>query len=466
MEPCEEDIWMSEHIALAHDVPTMERLLAEEDCTPLRRGEIRHGEVLDIWAEHVIVDLQAKREGFVPKDDLDKLEQEVCGRIAIGATFPVYVVQPEDREGRAIVSITRGLVQEDWDRAKELLESEEVWESEVIGYNRGGLLVGFGRLRGFVPASQVVGFPSRLPPEEKAQQLNARIGQVLGLRVIEVEQRRNRLVLSERRAQQDWRRQRMERLLEELEEGQVLEGRVSYIQDYGAFIDLGQGEGLVHISEMAWGRVEDPRDVVQVGDTIKVRVLRIDHQRQRIALSIRQVGGNPWDRVEEHYALGQVVTGRISRLIHFGAFAVLEDGIEGLVHISELADGPLAHPADVVEKEEMLPLKVIRIDPARQRLGLSLRRVTSEEWAAWRVQHPEDKVEESEPEQVEVGDGEPAQAEADESEPERVEVGESEPERVEVGESEPERVEVGESEPAQAEAGESEPERVEVEIAA
>jgi len=380
---------MSDHTLVAQSMQTMEGLLEEETCAPLQRGEIRRGEVLDIWTEHVIVDLQAKREGFVPKTDIDKLEKEVRKRIAIGETFPVYVVQPQDHEGRTIVSITRGLVQEDWDRAKELLESEDVWEGEVIGYNRGGLLVSFGRIRGFVPASQVVGFPPRLSPEEKEQHSQAKVGQTLGLRVIEVEQRRNRLVLSERRAQQAWRRERMKRLLEELEEGQIVKGRVTHIQDYGAFVDLGQGEGLVHISEMAWGRVEDPRDVVQVGDTVKVQVLRVDHERQRVALSLRQVGGNPWDDVEENYALGQVVTGRLSRLIHFGAFAVLEDGIEGLVHISEFGNGPVDHPEDVVEKGQVLPLKVIRIDPGRQRIGLSLRRVTAGEWSDWRAQRPE-----------------------------------------------------------------------------
>jgi small subunit ribosomal protein S1 len=450
----------------------MEGLLEEEKCAPLQRGEIRRGEVLDIWAEHVIVDLQSKREGFVPKTDIDKLEKEVRKRIAIGATFPVYVVQPEDREGRTIVSITRGLVQEDWDRANELLESEEVWEGEVIGYNRGGLLVSFGRIRGFVPASQVVGFPPRLSPEEKEQHSQAKVGQTLGLRVIEVEQRRNRLVLSERRAQQAWRRERMKRLLEELEEGQIVKGRVTHIQDYGAFVDLGQGEGLVHISEMAWGRVEDPRDVVQVGEEVRVQVLRIDHERQRVALSLRQVGGNPWDKVEENYALGQVVKGRLSRLIHFGAFAVLEDGIEGLVHISELDNGPVGHPEDVVEKGQVLPLKVIRIDPGRQRIGLSLRRVSAEEWADWRAQHPEvgggDESAADEPEIV-VAEVEPDQAESDAGEPDglAVAVAEVEPDQMgsDAGESDEPEIAVAEVEPDQTESDAGEPDGLAVVVA-
>lgn len=377
---------MTDTLAEAKQQLSMEELLEEETFAPLERGEIRKGEVIAVWPSYVVMDINAKREGFVPKRDLNRLEEQVQERVDVGAEFPVYVVRPEDYEGRAIVSISRGLVQEDWDRARVMLESEEIWEGEVVGSNRGGLLVQYGRLRGFVPASHVVGFPRSLPRDEKRRRLTEWIGRHLGLRVIEVNQRRNRLVLSERAAHGEWREQQMERLLKELERGQLVKGRVSNIQPFGAFVDLGGADGLVHISELAWKRIDSPQDVVQVGEEIEVKVIKLDHDRKRISLSLRLAGDDPWEEVEERYTLGQLVDGLITRVVNFGAFAELEEGIEGLVHISELAEGRIGHPSEVVEEGEVLPLRVIRIDPARRRIGLSFRRVTAREWEEWKAQ--------------------------------------------------------------------------------
>lgn len=373
-------------MAESTNLPSMEQLLAEESCAPLQRGEIRRGVVVEIWPAYVVMDLRAKCEGFVPKKDLARLDEEVRERVVVGEEFPVYIVRPEDVEGQTIVSISRGLVQYDWDLARNLLESQEIWEGEVTDYNRGGLLVGFGQLRGFIPASHLVGFPRSLPPEERRQRLSDMIGQRLGLRVIEVNPRRNRLVLSERAAYREWREQQMERLFDQLEEGQRVKGRVSSLQNFGAFIDLGGVDGLVHISELDWTRVDHPRDVLQVGEEVEVVVLRLDRKRNRISLSLRQAGDDPWEQIGEQYRLGQLIDGQVTRVVDFGAFVEVKAGVEGLVHISELSEDNIGSPWEIVEEGEVVPVRVIRIDPSRRRLGLSLRQVTAQEWEEWHAQ--------------------------------------------------------------------------------
>lgn len=375
---------MSESIADEGQI-SMEELLADQAYAPPRKGEIRRGVILSISPNQVVLDIRAKREGFVPARELERMDPKLRDQLAVGMEIPVYVVNPEDNEGKTIVSITRGLVQTDWDRALALLESQEIWEGRVSGYNRGGLLVDFGRLRGFVPTSHLTGFPRSLPQEERNRRLAEMVGQHLGLRVIEVDQQRNRLVLSERAAYREWREQQQERLLEELQENQVVRGRVSSIQEFGVFVDINGVEGLIHVSELSWTRVEDPHTMLKVGDEVEVRVIRVDRERKRVSLSLRQTGGNPWERIEERYTLGQLVDGRVTRIVSYGAFIEVEPGVEGLVHISELGEEKVGNPRDVLEEGEVLPLRLIRIDSTRRRLGLSYRRVTPEEFEEWRA---------------------------------------------------------------------------------
>ncbi len=366
---------------------SMEELLADQAYAPPRKGEIRRGVILSISPNQVVLDIRAKREGFVPARELERMDPQLRSQLAVGVEIPVYVVTPEDNEGKTIVSITRGLVQADWDRAVALLESQEIWEGRVSGYNRGGLLVDFGRLRGFIPTSHLTGFPRSISPEERNRRLAEMVGRHLGLRVIEVDQQRNRLVFSERAAYREWREQQQERLLEELQEDQVVRGRVSSIQDFGVFVDLDGVEGLIHISELSWTRVEDPRTMLKVGDEVEVRVIRVDRERKRVSLSLRQTEGDPWERIEERYTLGQLIDGRVTRIVSYGAFVEVEPGVEGLVHISELGEEKVGNPRDVLEEGEVLPLRVIRIDSARRRLGLSFKRVTPEEYEDWRSRH-------------------------------------------------------------------------------
>ncbi|MBC7255326.1 MAG: S1 RNA-binding domain-containing protein [Chloroflexi bacterium] len=263
-----------------------------------------------------------------------------------------------------------------------MFESQEVFDGKVSGANRGGLIVHVGRVRGFVPASQVasVRLSRNADDAEREKALGELVGRTIPVKVIELDRRRNRLILSERAALRERRQKQKERLLSELKEGDVRRGVVSSLCDFGAFVDLGGADGLVHISELSWSRVTHPSQVLKVGDEVDVYVLGVDVQRRRIALSIKRLKPEPWSEVEERYHIGQIVRGHITNITEFGAFARLDEDIEGLIHISELSEQHINHPSEVVHEGQELDLRVIRIDAAKQRLGLSLRRVTEEQY--------------------------------------------------------------------------------------
>ncbi|NIN70318.1 MAG: S1 RNA-binding domain-containing protein, partial [Anaerolineae bacterium] len=268
-----------------------------------------------------------------------------------------------------------------------LLESGDVRQGEVVEYNRGGLVVEFGPLRGFVPASHLVAMKrGRLSPDQREEKLKAYVGQELPLRVIEVNRNRRRLILSERLAREQIREQSMERLLNELVEGQVVRGTVRRLRPFGAFVDLGGADGLIHISELAWRQVRHPREVLQVGDEIDVYVLRLDHERKRIGLSLKRLQPNPWTLVDETYTVDQLVCGTATNVVDFGAFVILDLGVEGLVHISELADPSPSDPRELVKRGDELVLRIVRIDSFRQRIGLSLKAVSAQERDEWLAQ--------------------------------------------------------------------------------
>ncbi len=366
-----------------HDL-VMGRALAEEyDYLRPRRGDIRQGVILSVSPHEIIVDVGLKREGIVPESDLARLGEAAVAELEAGQEVPVCILKPVDRDGDMIVSIHRAQLEQDWERAQELFVSGEVWEGEVRGYNKGGLVIPFGRLRGFLPASQITGFPRRLPREGRMTRLAEMVGQTLLLKVIEVDRSRRRLIFSEQAAQQEKRRRERQRLFEELCEGDVRRGVVSSLCDFGAFIDLGGADGLVHISELAWERVNHPREVLQVGDEVDVYVLRLDHRRKRIGLSLKRLQPEPWSTIHERYAVEQLVECTVTNVTDFGAFAKIEPGIEGLIHISELSDGHLTHPGEVVQEGDVLLLRIVKLDAERHRLGLSLKRVSEAEREAW-----------------------------------------------------------------------------------
>lgn len=348
--------------------------IPEHAYSCIQRGDIVEGIVMHIDKEEILVDVGAKAEGSVPNREFRKAQQAgELSDLRPGDTVYVYVLQPEEEDRRAVLSIDRARLEKSWRWLEQRYESGEIIETTVDGYNKGGLLVNLRGVRGFIPASQAASLNSR-SREDRQEALASMVGQEIPLKVIEIDRRRNRLILSERQAVREYRESRKEELLETLEEGQTYSGTVSSICNFGLFVDLGGADGLVHLSELSWGHVDHPRDVAQVGEKLDVYVLGIDHERKRIALSLRRTQPEPWSTVAERYYLGQVIEVEISQLASFGAFARIEAGIEGLIHISELSDDPVAHPREVVQEGETVPVRIIRIDPAHRRIGLSLRR--------------------------------------------------------------------------------------------
>jgi small subunit ribosomal protein S1 len=268
-------------------------------------------------------------------------------------------------------------VERAWQMAQASCENGEILELEVRGYNRGGLMVQLNGLRAFVPASQLIDSPNHLEYEERDTELASRVGSTLALKVIDVDKTQNRLILSERAAISN--EEREARLLAELREGDIKRGRVTNLCSFGAFVDLGGVEGLIHISEMAWGRVRHPGDVLQSGDGVEVYVLSVRPEEKKIGLSLKRLQADPWTTVEERYQVGQLIEGTITNVVSFGAFTRVEEGLEGLIHISELAEGNFLHPRNVVKEGDVVTAKIINIDSAKHRMGLSLRRVEKEQ---------------------------------------------------------------------------------------
>jgi len=338
----------------------------------LQYGDAVDGKIVRVERDEVLVDIGSKAEGVVPSREMQSLSSEDRANLQVGDDVLVFVVQSEDKEGRAILSIDKARQERSWRRLQQSYESGEVIDAKVVNYNKGGLLVNLDGVRGFVPSSQVSGI-SRGPETQKQSDMAKMVNQSLSLKVIEINRNRNRLILSERQAAQEVREGRKDELLSALKEGDVRSGVVSSVCDFGAFVDIGGADGLVHLSELSWSRVKHPSEVVKVGDRVQVYVLSIDNDRKRIALSLKRTQSEPWTTVQERYHLGQMVEGTITQLASFGAFARIEDGVEGLIHVSELGDGRLQHPRDAVKEGDVVQARIIRIDPARKRMGLSLR---------------------------------------------------------------------------------------------
>jgi small subunit ribosomal protein S1 len=358
-----------------------------------KQGDIVEGVIVSVTPTEVLVDVGAKSEGLVPSKELERLGREGLESLNAGDPVLVYVVRPEDRDGNMILSIRRAEEEGDWRRAQALHESGDVFEGQVAGFNKGGLIVRMGRLRGFVPASQLSPEhqgSNKQQPEERWARL---VGEPIQVKVIEINRKRKRLILSERAAVREWRDAQKEKLLDELRVGEVRPGVVSSLSDFGAFVDLGGADGLVHLSELSWNRSAKPRDVLQVGQEVEVYILNVDHEKKRIALSLKRLEPEPWTTVENRYYVGQLVEGTITRLANFGAFALINDEIEGLIHISELSTGRVNHPQDVVREGQKHVIRIIRIDPKRRRMGLSLKRVADPAYADldWRTELAEEE---------------------------------------------------------------------------
>ncbi len=370
-----------------------------------KQGEIRTGMVASKTPGQILVSIGTKSEGVISGKEYEQIPPDELEALAIGQEIPVFVLNPEDQNGNLVLSYTRAREEVSWQDTESLLDNNETIHSNIIGYNKGGLIVPVGGLRGFVPASQIsLSRRANLQGDTPETKWSKMIGQEIDVCVIEVDRERRRLILSERAASTETRESLKERVIDELKEGEIRTGRVTSLADFGAFVNISGADGLVHLSEISWERISHPGEVLKVGQEVKVKVISIDKDKKRIGLSIRQLLSDPWAKEVSQYQVGQLVEGKITRLTKFGAFARLEGEIEGLIHISEISEKRIDHPKEVLHEGDVVTLRVIKIDPDNHRIGLSLRRVESMAYADmdWQTLLETEEIGEHEVEQEEV----------------------------------------------------------------
>lgn len=338
----------------------------EAAMSPLKSGDIVSGLVVHVDEHGALVDVGTKSEGLIPNSDLAGEQGQPAQQLAVGERINVYVVAAESEEGGPVLSKRKADYENVWERVIEAYEGGETVSAMVTDRVKGGLVVDLG-MRGFLPASHVA--------TRNVRALERFVGQSLRLKIIEVDRARKRVVVSQRLAVEEERKQKREQTLASLEEGQVRKGVVRRVTDYGAFVDLGGIDGLLHVTEMSWSRVKHPSDVVKPGDKIDVLVLKHDRESGKVSLGLKQILPDPWQHVEEHYSVGEVVTGRVTRVVPFGAFVQLNGGIEAIIPNSELAPNKGAKAEEVLAVDQEIQAKVIAMRPAERRMTLSIRHV-------------------------------------------------------------------------------------------
>ncbi|MEK7682789.1 MAG: S1 RNA-binding domain-containing protein [Chloroflexota bacterium] len=348
----------------------LRNLLTEAGSIPEpKRGDLLQGRVIAADAYGMIVDLGLKRDGLVPRADLELLPPEEAG-LKVGDPVSVMVVETLDADGNLVVSIAQARESGDWLRAQSLLESDGVLEAVVGGYNRGGLIIPFGRLRGFVPASHITDLPRGLDDQGQADHMSKMVDKVVPLKVIEVDPRRRRLVLSERKAIRQWRQDQKARVIDQLQLGEVRTGVVTSLREFGAFVDIGGADGLIHISEMSWNRVEDPSEILRVGQEVQTNVIRLDKETSRIGLSLKRLQPNPWEAAAAKLEAGQELEGVVSRFVPAGVYVRIDLGIDGLLKSTEGLAG--------VSRGEKVQVRVTSFEPEKERLDLQWAQQTNQ----------------------------------------------------------------------------------------
>jgi small subunit ribosomal protein S1 len=346
------------------------------------QGEIRKGIIAGISSTQILVSVGAKSEGVIAGRELEQIPPADREALQVGQEIPVYVINPEDQNGNVVLSFVRAQEFIGWDVVEKMVETGEDFEGKIEGYNKGGVIVPVHGLRGFVPASQIsMNRRNAVQGDTPDARWAKMIGQPITVRVIEVDRQRRRLILSERAANPESRQSLKERIIEELHEGEIRTGRVTSLADFGAFVNINGADGLVHLSEISWERIQHPSEVLEVGQEVKVKIISIDREKKRIGLSIRALQDDPWQDKAGKFKVGMLVEGVITRLTKFGAFARLEGDVEGLIHISEISENRIEHPKEVLHEGDVVNLRVIRIDPEQRRIGLSLRKVDSAQFA-------------------------------------------------------------------------------------
>ncbi len=425
--PLDPDLSKLEGDSAGEGVEDMGQLLESVDAMkPIRRGDVVEGVVMSVESDGLHVNFGHKSEGFVPTREMRTARSNEDGLPKVGDSIVTVVIRTESGEQPAILSLDRAVGEKGWRLLAKYVETRESVKGRVLGFNRGGAIVEVEGVHGFVPASQLVSIsrdrfrdqsddrrddrregrrPEAAAPGAEAEKAaepaegsdsaeqaesprpepNTDIGRVLDLKVLEINRSRNRAIFSERQYVEQIRNERKAKLIEELKEGEVRRGKVTGISSFGAFVDMGGADGLVHVSEMSWGQVDRPDQIVSLGQELDVYVLRVDPENKKIALSLKRLRPEPWKTIHEKLAVHDVVDATITKLTNFGAFARVEGSVEGLVHISELTDRVVQHPREVVREGDKVRLKVLRIEPERRRLGLSLKQADDDLFSTgWR----------------------------------------------------------------------------------
>ena len=329
----------------------MQQILDEMEFETLRRGEIVEGTIMRADTDGIFLDIGHKEEGFIPPNEMRTITGEELLSFQEGDPLIAFILRPDSQDG-PILSVDRARGEEGWRELQKYLESDSAVEGTIAGFNRGGCILEVANVQGFVPMSQLV---------------------------LEVNRSRNRAIFSERSALKEQREEQKAILIQELNEGDTRKGRVTGVSTFGAFVDLGGADGLIHISELSWGMVTSPEEIVTVGEEIDVFILRIDRDTMKIALSLRRLRPEPWETIHERYNVGDVVDATVTKLADFGAFARIEDSIEGLIHITEMGPESVTHPGDIIAEGDSVKVTILRIESDRRRLGLSLNGPVSED---------------------------------------------------------------------------------------
>jgi ribosomal protein S1 len=384
---------------------SMADYLREEEIKskPLAHGDIIDGVVVRVDPDEVLVDVGSKSEGVIAARELGTHGDPDMVELHAGDQIKVFVLQPENEDGNVVLSLRRARAESVWLKAQDKQTSGEPMEADVREQNKGGLIVNIMGLRGFLPTSQVA--------RAYSSNLEELVNQRISVKIIEVNRKRNRLIVSQKAAYDEDRARQRSELFERLKVGDVVRGKVSGLTSYGAFVNLGGADGLIHISELSWDRIGSVADVLQVGQEVRVKVIKLDPEQARISLSMRQLSEDPWEQVTTRFRPGAIVEGEVTKIKKYGAFLQLGDGVEGLLHISELSWDHVERVEDVVQVGQPLRVKVLQADETRRRISLSLKQVEEPREGGQEPEPVAASYPEPEPEPAPVAEREPAYAE-------------------------------------------------------
>ena len=352
----------------------MDKLLFENPPRkPLRRGEIIDGTIMEINDEGLLLNIGHKSEGVVPQREMRSIPKIDYEKLNKGSEVVALVINPEDDDGTTVLSVDKARGETGWRVLEKAKDEDRPVEGVIIGSNRGGAVVQAEDVQGFIPLSQLVGQSRELFVPKKENAKEGFIGMRITFKIFELNRRRNRAIFSEKAVLQEDRLEKKKQLIQKIKVGDILQGRIVGLATFGAFVDIGGADGLIHISELSWSQVQSPEELVKTGTEIDVYVLKVDRENRKIALSLKRMEPEPWVTVADNYSVGQLVSAVVTKLTNFGAFARIDGVVEGLIHISELSEQMIQHPNEVVNSGDEVTLKIIRIEPERRRLGLSLK---------------------------------------------------------------------------------------------